>query len=72
METPKKVKPKRTEIRNGDEVVFMGKLTNSWSNLNDYGLLKEGEAYIVHFSSIHQLSLVGIPGLYDKSLFQLI
>lgn len=67
METSKK---RRTEILNGDEVVFLGKLTNKWSNLGDYGLLKEGEAYIVHFSSPYQLSLVGIPGLFDKNLFE--
>jgi hypothetical protein len=72
METYNKNKKKRTEILNGDEVIFIGKSLSSWSSLEDYGLLKEGEAYIVHLSLPNQLSLVGLPGIYDKTLFKLI
>ena len=63
------MKSKRTEIKNGDEVVFLGK-QQSWSTISDYGILKEGEAYIVHFATSSQVSIVGVPGLHDKSLFK--
>jgi len=60
----------KREIRSGDEVVFLGKSKNNWKKLDDYGLLKEGEAYIVHLATSSHLSIAGIPGLHDKSLFQ--
>ena len=40
--------------------------------MTDYGLLKEGEAYVVHFATPSEISIVGVPGLHDKTLFQLI
>lgn len=64
------IEKKKVTIQNGDEVLFLGVPKNSWSNLNDYGLLKEGEAYIVHMVTPHHVSIVGVPGLHDKNLFE--
>lgn len=66
------MRKRKTEIENGDEVVFLGKNKLSWKPMTDYGLLKEGEAYVVHFATPSEISIVGVPGLHDKSLFQLI
>lgn len=60
----------RKTIETGDEVIFLGKPKNTWHQLDDYGLLKEGEAYIVHYATPGEVSLVGIPGLHKKTLFQ--
>lgn len=60
----------RKEILTGDEVVFLGKPKHIWQDLGDYNLLKEGEAYIVHFATSSQVSIVGVPGLHSKSLFE--
>jgi hypothetical protein len=72
MEPSEEKQIKKTEILPGDEVIFLGKSNNSWSSLKDYGILKEGEAYVVHFSTPYNISLVGVPGLFDKSLFECI
>ena len=61
---------RRTEIETGDEVVFLGRPTNTWTQLGDHGVLQEGEAYIVHYATPGQVSLAGVPGLHSKSLFQ--
>ncbi len=62
----------QNEIETGDEVVFLGRPQNTWRKLDDYGLLKEGDAYIVHYATPGEVSLVGIPGLHKKTLFKCI
>lgn len=57
-------------LKHGDEVVFLGNPTNSWHKVRDYGMLKEGDAYIVAMSTPFQVALVGISGLFDKNLFE--
>lgn len=57
-------------LRSGDEVVFLGNPRNSWHKVRDYGMLKEGEAYIVHVATPLQVALIGVPGLFDRNLFE--
>lgn len=57
-------------LNHGDEVVFLGNPKNSWHKVKDYGMLKEGDAYIVAMSTPYQVALVGVSGLFDKSLFE--
>lgn len=64
------MKETRTTIETGDEVIFLGRPTNTWHKPDDYGLLKEGDAYIVHYATPGEVSLVGIPGLHKKVLFK--
>ncbi len=63
-------KSSKSVIISGDEVIFLGKPKNFTSSLSDYGMLKDGEVYVVHFETQNQLSLVGIPGLHSKILFE--
>ena len=64
------IKPRRTDILDGDEVLYLGKPNNFSSRSSDYGLLKDGEAYVVHFATPSEVSIVGVPGLHDKKLFE--
>jgi|APGre2960657505_1045072.scaffolds.fasta_scaffold252522_2 hypothetical protein len=57
-------------LNHGDEVVFLGNSKNSWHKVRDYGMLNEGDAYIVAMSTPYQVALVGVSGLFDKNLFE--